>query len=98
FTEYAYFSSYSDSWLKHAKAYVAMVVDRFNLNRNSLAVELASNDGYLLQYFKDYSVPVLGIEPAVNVAQVAVQKGVPTAVKFFGIKTAHEQVAAGHTA
>jgi SAM-dependent methyltransferase len=98
FTEYAYFSSYSDSWLKHAKAYVAMVVDRFGLNRNSLAVELASNDGYLLQYFKDYSVPVLGIEPAANVAEVAVQKGVPTAVKFFGVKTANEQVAAGHTA
>ncbi len=97
FTEYAYFSSYSDSWLKHAQAYVQIVVERFGLNRQSLAVELASNDGYLLQYFKDYGVPVLGIEPAGNVAKVAVEKGVPTLVQFFRINTA-QQVAARNKA
>ena len=94
FTEYAYFSSYSDSWLKHARAYVQLVVERFGLNHRSLAVELASNDGYLLQYFKNYGVPVLGIEPAANVAKVAIEKGVPTFVKFFGVNTAQQVAAA----
>lgn len=84
FTEYAYFSSYSDSWLAHAKAYTELMTDRFRLTRDSLVVELASNDGYLLQYFVAQGIPVLGIEPAANVAREAVKKGVPTQVEFFG--------------
>jgi SAM-dependent methyltransferase len=98
FTEYAYFSSYSDSWLQHAKEYVDMVTDRLNLGSESLVVELASNDGYLLQYFVQKSIPVLGIDPAANVAQTAIQKGVPTLVRFFGEKTAREIVAEGKQA
>ena len=90
FTEYAYFSSYSDSWLAHAKAYTRQMIDRFQLGRDSLAVELASNDGYLLQYFVEKGVPVLGIEPAANVAKEAVKKGIPTLVKFFGRDLAAE--------
>ena len=88
FTEYAYFSSYSDSWLAHAKAYTKQMMERFDLNGQSQVVELASNDGYLLQYFAEAGVPVLGIEPAVNVAKVAISKGVPTLVKFFGAEMA----------
>jgi SAM-dependent methyltransferase len=98
FTDYAYFSSYSDSWLQHAKEYVDMVTDRLNLGSESLVVELASNDGYLLQYFVQKSIPVLGIDPAANVAQTAIQKGVPTLVRFFGEKTAREIVAEGRQA
>lgn len=84
FTEYAYFSSYSDSWLQHAKSYVEMAIRRFDLTSASHVVELASNDGYLLQYFIEKEIPALGIEPAINVARVAIQKGVPTLVRFFG--------------
>ena len=98
FTEYAYFSSYSDSWLKHCSNYVDMISDRLALGAHSLAVELASNDGYLLQYFLKKGIPVLGVEPAVNVATVAAKKGVPTLVQFFGCQTAHEMVAQGHAA
>lgn len=98
FTEYAYFSSYSDSWLKHASSYVEMISKRLNLGAQSLAVELASNDGYLLQYFVRKGVPVLGVEPAVNVAKVAEQRGVPTLVKFFGRQTARSMVANGQAA
>jgi hypothetical protein len=98
FTEYAYFSSYSDSWLKHAADYVDMISNRLNLGTGSLAVELASNDGYLLQYFVKKGIPALGVEPAVNVAGVAEQKGVPTLVKFFGCQTAREMVAEGAAA
>jgi SAM-dependent methyltransferase len=90
FTEYAYFSSYSDSWLQHARAYTDMIVERFNIGVQSQVVELASNDGYLLQYFIEKGIPVLGIEPAANVAQAAIKKGVPTVVKFFGMRTALE--------
>jgi len=90
FTEYAYFSSYSDTWLRHSKDYADMVVERFNLGLHSRVVELASNDGYLLQYFVQKGIPVLGIEPAANVAETAISKGVTTVVKFFGSKTAHE--------
>jgi SAM-dependent methyltransferase len=90
FSEYAYFSSYSDSWLLHAKNYVGNMIDRFQLDQDSLVVELASNDGYLLQYFVAHAIPVLGIEPAANVARVAMQKGVPTLVKFFGVELAQE--------
>jgi hypothetical protein len=95
FTEYAYFSSYSDSWLAHSKAYTELMVKRFQLGRESLAVELASNDGYLLQYFVEQGVPVLGVEPAVNVAKVATEKGIPTLVKFFGREMAAEMVRDG---
>jgi SAM-dependent methyltransferase len=98
FTEYAYFSSYSESWLKHASTYVDMITKRLNLGAQSLAVELASNDGYLLQYFVSKGIPVLGVEPAVNVAKVAEQKGVPTLVKFFGRQTARSMVAHGQAA
>jgi SAM-dependent methyltransferase len=98
FTEYAYFSSYSDSWLKHASNYVDMISKRLGLGRRSLAVELASNDGYLLQYFVKKGIPVLGVEPAANVAKVAEQKGVSTLVKFFGCQTALEMVANGQAA
>ena len=98
FTEYAYFSSYSDSWLKHASNYVDMISERFGLGAQSLAVELASNDGYLLQYFVKKGIPVLGVEPAVNVAKVAEKKGVPTLVKFFGCQTAREMVENGQAA
>lgn len=88
FTEYAYFSSYSDSWLKHAHTYTQKMISKLKLNANSHVVELASNDGYLLQYFVGSGVPVLGIEPARNVAAAAVEKGVPTLVEFFGAKLA----------
>lgn len=92
FSEYAYFSSYSDSWLEHAKKYTDMIVERLNLDSQSKVIELASNDGYLLQYFVGKGIPALGIEPAANVAAVAEKKGVPTIVKFFGITTAQELV------
>lgn len=95
FSDYAYFSSYSDLWLQHARAYVEMMVRRFAIDRSHFVMELASNDGYLLQYFVERGVPVLGVEPAANVAAVAEKKGVPTVVKFFGKQAAHELAAAG---
>ena len=95
FDDYAYFSSYSDSWLNHAKAYTDLMIQRFGFDSNSAIVEIASNDGYLLQYFKERKIPVLGIEPAENVAAAAVEKGIPTIVKFFGVQTAKELVAEG---
>ncbi|HAX78028.1 MAG TPA: SAM-dependent methyltransferase [Cyanobacteria bacterium UBA11372] len=98
FSEYAYFSSYSDTWLQHAKNYVDMTVDRFQLNQESQVVEIASNDGYLLQYFVAKGIPAIGIEPAANIAEVAIKKGVPTIVEFFGEKTAREQAAKGKQA
>ena len=94
FSDYAYFSSYSTSWLEHSQRYAAAMVERFGLGPESHVVEVASNDGYLLQYFKDRGVPVLGIEPAANVAEVAVQKGLPTLVEFFGVETARSLVPA----
>src|SRR5262249_34751703 len=90
FSNYAYFSSYSDSWLKHAETYCGKVTERFGLGRESFVVEVASNDGYLLQYFVRQGVPVLGVEPAANVAKVAEGKGVPTLVRFFGTQVAME--------
>lgn len=90
FSDYAYFSSYSDSWLAHAKRYTDEMVNRFGFDKDSSVVEVASNDGYLLQYFVEKGIPVLGIEPAANVAAVAVKKGVPTEVKFFGEACARE--------
>lgn len=98
FGEYAYFSSFSDTWLKHCEDYTAQVVKKFQLNENSKVIELASNDGYLLQYFKLRDISVLGVEPAGNVAQVAIKKGIPTLVKFFGEKTAKELAQEGHQA
>ncbi|MFB2983178.1 methyltransferase domain-containing protein [Microseira sp. BLCC-F43] len=98
FSEYAYFSSYSDTWLQHAKNYVDMAVDRFQLNQESQVVEIASNDGYLLQYFVAKGIPAIGIEPAANIAEVAIKKGVPTIVEFFGEKTAREQAEKGKQA
>jgi C-methyltransferase C-terminal domain/Putative zinc binding domain/Methyltransferase domain len=95
FEEYAYFSSYSDTWLNHAKDYVEMIVPRLGLNARSLVVELASNDGYLLQYFKAKGIPVLGIEPAKNVAQFAIQKGIPSMTEFFGKALAYKLIAEG---
>jgi hypothetical protein len=95
FSEYAYFSSYSDSWLSHAKKYTEMMTKRFALDGQSLVVELASNDGYLLQYFVEKRIPVLGVEPAANVAKVAVDKGVPTLVNYFGVELARKLVASG---
>jgi SAM-dependent methyltransferase len=98
FTEYAYFSSYSDSWLAHCRDYVDMITERLQLSADSLAVELASNDGYLLQWFVEKGVPILGIEPALNVAKVAEQKGVPTLTEFFGAELASKLVGEGTTA
>jgi SAM-dependent methyltransferase len=88
FSEYAYFSSYSDQWLAHAESYTDTMVERFGIGAESLVVELASNDGYLLQYFVQKGVPVLGVEPAANVAAAAEQRGVPTLVEFFGAEVA----------
>jgi SAM-dependent methyltransferase len=98
FSDYSYFSSYSTSWLDHCRNYVEMASERYALGRQSQVVELASNDGYLLQYFVERGVPVLGIEPAANVAEVAVQRGVPTEVAFFGKQTATDLVAQGRRA
>jgi len=95
FSQYAYFSSYSESWLRHARSYVGMAVERFALGRESQVIEIASNDGYLLQYFVEKGIPVLGIEPAANVAEAAVGKGVPTEVRFFDAELARELVGAG---
>jgi len=83
-SDYAYFSSFSTSWLAHCKNYTESMVDRFQFDHNSLIVEIASNDGYLLQYFNEKGIPVLGIEPTANTAQVAIEKGISTRVDFFG--------------
>ncbi len=96
--DYAYFSSFSDSWLKHAKAYTDLMVERFGFDASSQVIEIASNDGYLLQYFHEKGIPVLGVEPAENTAKVAEAKGIPSLVKFFGVQTAKELVEAGKQA
>lgn len=98
FREYAYFSSYSTSWVNHAKDYCGMIASRLNLDARSSVVELASNDGYLLQHFRPLGVPVLGIEPAANVAKVAIERGIPTRIDFFGVRLANTLVAEGHAA
>src|SRR6266850_2574366 len=95
FTEYAYFSSYSDSWLTHMRVYADMITSRLGLGAQSKVVELGSNDGYLLQYFVAKGIPVLGVEPARNVAHAAIARGVPTISKLFGRQTARELVAEG---
>jgi SAM-dependent methyltransferase len=93
FAEYAYFSSYSETWLNHAENYAEMIINRLGLDRRSQVVEIGSNDGYLLQYFVRKGIPVLGVEPAANVATAAIRKGIPTTVQFFGLKTASELAA-----
>ena len=98
FSDYAYFSSFSDSWLKHCDKYCEAMKARFGLGQHSFVIEVASNDGYLLQYFVKRDVPVLGIEPAANVAKVAVENGVPTLVRFFGSQLAEELVTEGQCA
>src|SRR5216117_245901 len=98
FREYAYFSSYSDTWLDHVRDYTDHMIERFRLNGESWVVEIASNDGYLLQWFVAGGIPVQGIEPAANVAAVAIRKGVPTLVEFFGREVASELAAGGRLA
>ncbi len=93
FSDYAYFSSYSDSWVEHARAYVELVSERFEIDSDRFVVELASNDGYLLQFFKARGVDVLGVEPAANVAAAAVERGIPTRVEFFSAAVADELAA-----
>ena len=88
--DYAYFSSYSQSWLEHARAYSELMIRRFGYGKGNRIVEIASNDGYLLQYFKQKEIPVLGIEPAANCARVAQEAGIPTLVEFFGAGLARE--------
>lgn len=92
FSDYAYFSSYSDSWLTHSQKYTEMMTNRFNINHDWEVIEIASNDGYLLQYFKEKHIPVFGIEPAKNVAQAAINKGIPTLSAFFGHHLAQQLV------
>jgi SAM-dependent methyltransferase len=93
--KYVYFSSYSKSWLAHSENYTRLMTDRFGLNSDSLAIEIASNDGYLLQYFKEKKIPVLGIEPTANTAQAAKEKGIETVVDFFGVRLAKELTVKG---
>jgi len=90
--EYTYFSSYSTSWLKHSKDYVDMMMKRFSFTSQSQVIEIASNDGYLLQYFKEYNVPVLGVDPTANTAEVAIAKGIPTLIDFFGSAFAQKEL------
>jgi 2-polyprenyl-3-methyl-5-hydroxy-6-metoxy-1,4-benzoquinol methylase len=97
-SDYAYFSSYSQGWLNHAKKYTDLMVERFGFNETSQVIEIASNDGYLLQYFKEKNIPALGIEPAANVAEVAEEKGIPSLVKFFSVETASELAEQGKQA
>jgi hypothetical protein len=96
FSTYLYFSSFSDSWLRHAEAYARRTIERFRLGPQTEVVEIASNDGYLLQYFKRAGVPVLGVDPAANVAAAAIERGIPTEVAFFGAATASRLRASGH--
>ena len=98
FGEYAYFSSYSKSWLDHARTYTRAMIERFGIDDSWQVVEIASNDGYLLKNFKECGIPVLGIEPAANVAEVAIEAGIPSLVKFFGVEAAGELVADGRRA
>jgi 2-polyprenyl-3-methyl-5-hydroxy-6-metoxy-1,4-benzoquinol methylase len=95
FSDYSYFSSFSESWVEHARVYTDMIVERLGLDRNHRVVELASNDGYLLQHFVSKGISVLGIEPAANIAEAAVKKQIPTVVEFFGESVAHRLVAEG---
>ena len=98
FSDYLYFSSFSESWLRHAEAYADAMIARFGLGAESRIVEIASNDGYLLQWFLKRGCQVLGVEPAANVAKVAVERGIPSEVAFFGVATAQRLKAQGHAA
>ncbi|MGV7224873.1 MAG: methyltransferase domain-containing protein [Nitrospinales bacterium] len=98
FKDYSYFSSFSETWLKHAQKFVDDVIGKFGLDKTKQVVEVASNDGYLLQYFHERGFPVLGIEPAKNVAEAAINAGIPTTVKFFGVQTAEELAVNGKKA
>ncbi len=98
FNDYAYYSSFSESWLQHARGYVEEMVWTFGIDQSHYVIELASNDGYLLQYFVQRGIPVLGIEPAANTARVATRKGIPTLVTFFGTETAKALAAADNSA
>lgn len=95
FSDYAYFSSYSDSWLAHARRYADSMIERLDLGEDDRVVEIASNDGYLLRWFRDRNIPVLGIEPAANVAKAAEEAGIPTRVRFFGQEAARDLVDEG---
>jgi SAM-dependent methyltransferase len=95
FDDYAYFASYSDTWVQHAKAFCEMAIERFHLGHRSRVIEIASNDGYLLQHFVGRGIPALGIEPAPNVAAVALERGIPTLVEFFGETTARKLISEG---
>jgi SAM-dependent methyltransferase len=98
FGDYAYFSSFSESWIEHGRQYAKMICERFGFDQTHFVVEIASNDGYLLQHFQSKGIPLLGIEPAKNVAQCALEKGIPTLVQFFGKKTASALAKEGKTA
>jgi SAM-dependent methyltransferase len=98
FSDYAYFSSYSDTWLEHMRRYAFAATQRLSLGRSSQVIEIASNDGYLLRYFREQNIPVLGVEPARNVARVAEERGVPTRVEFFGTALALRMVSEGVSA
>jgi len=97
-SDYAYFSSYSTSWLAHSKRYTDLMVERFDFNNESLVVEIASNDGYLLQFFKEKNITVLGVEPTANTAEVAIAKGIPSVVDFFGVSLANKLLEEGKRA
>jgi len=98
FTEYAYMSSYSETMLKHVEDFVAKSIERFHINKNSQIIEIASNDGYLLQFYKNKNIPCLGIEPAINVAKIAEKKGIKTITEFFSLQTAKKLVDDGKAA
>lgn len=98
FSDYAYFSSNSESWLRHAESYCVQMIEKYGINAKSQVVEIASNDGYLLQYFKARGIPVLGVEPAANVAEVAIKRGIPSKTVFFGTNTAKQLLKEGFAA
>jgi ubiquinone/menaquinone biosynthesis C-methylase UbiE len=98
FSEYAYFSAYSDAWVEHARRYAETMTERLSLGPASYVIELGSNDGYLIQFFVEKGIPVLGIDPAANIAGAAAARGVPTLVTFFGLGTAHELAEKGNQA
>jgi SAM-dependent methyltransferase len=98
FTEYAYFSSYANTLLEHSRNYTQQMIERLHLDKDSFVVEVASNDGYLLQYFVERNIPSLGIEPAVNIARAAIDKGIPTLIEFFGTECAHRMAVEGKSA
>ena len=97
-SDYAYFSSYSETWLRHCREYTEMMINRFGFDNNSFVLEVASNDGYLLQYFKQHGIPVLGVEPASNTAEVAIKKGIPTDIAFFDTAYAEKMRKSGRLA